>query len=92
MDAGFLHVVDIGKYFMKKDIQNSHNLQIQRSREYTLPSEEASQPKESIQGKIKFWPVLVACMESTELRSEFRLCTAIITTPRSEFLMDQINV
>ena len=57
MDAGFLSVVEIGQYFMTKDIGEQFHAVV--CREYTLPREEpASQPKGWIQGSTKIGPVL----------------------------------
>ena len=57
MDAGFIHVVEIGQYFMTKDI--GEQFFAKACREYTLPrSDESSQPKGWIQGKRIIGPVL----------------------------------
>ena len=59
MDAGFLSVVENGKYFMTKDNGDLTQFNTVACREYTLPrEEEASQPKGSIQGNTKTGPVL----------------------------------
>ena len=59
MDAGFLNVVEIGQYFMTKDTAEFSQFRAAACREYILPrDEEASQPKEWIQGKTKIGPVL----------------------------------
>ena len=48
IDAGFIHVVEIGQYFMTR-----------ACREYTLPrNDESSQPKGWIQGNTRIGPVL----------------------------------
>ena len=58
-DAGFLHVVEIGQYFMTKDTGDLTQFNTVACREYTLPrDEEASQPKGWIQGNTKIGPVL----------------------------------
>ena len=57
MDAGFIHVVEIGQYFMTKD--TGEQFFARACREYTLPrSDESSQPKGWIQGNTKIGPVL----------------------------------
>ena len=57
MDAGFIHVVEIGQYFMTKDIEEQFFAIA--CREYTLPrNDESSQPKGWIQGNTKIGPVL----------------------------------
>ena len=57
MDAGFIHVVEIGQYFMTKD--TGEQFFAKACREYTLPrSDELSQPKGWIQGNTKIGPVL----------------------------------
>ena len=76
MDAGFIHVVEIGQYFMTKDTEEQ--FYAKACREYTLPrSDGSSQPKGWIQGNTKIGPHWklrpVACMVNTELKSEFGL-------------------
>ena len=59
MDAGFLSVVEIGRYFGTKDTADLSQFHAVACREYTLPrEEEASQPKGWIQGDTKIGPVL----------------------------------
>ena len=59
MDAGFLNVVEIGQYFMKKDTAEFSQFRAVACREYTLPREEpASEPKGWIRGNTKIGPVL----------------------------------
>ena len=57
MDAGFLHVVEVGQYSMTKDTKEQFFAWA--CREYTLPrNDESSQPKGWIQGNRKIGPVL----------------------------------
>ena len=57
MDAGFFSVVEIGQYFMTKDIEEQFFSRA--CRVYTLPREdESSQPRGWIQGNTKIGPVL----------------------------------
>ena len=57
MDAGFLSVVEIGQYFMTKDI--GEQFYAKACREYTLPKiDGSSQPKGWIQGNKRIGPVL----------------------------------
>ena len=57
MDAGFIHVVEIGQYSMTKD--TGEQFFARACREYTLPrSDESSQPKGWIQGNTRIGPVL----------------------------------
>ena len=57
LDAGFMHVVEIGQYFMTKDTEEQFFARA--CREYTLPrSDESSQPKGWIQGNTRIGPVL----------------------------------
>ena len=57
MDAGFISVVEIGQYFMTKDI--GEQFCAKACREYTLPRNDgSSQPKGWIQGNTKIGPVL----------------------------------
>ena len=57
MDAGFLSVVEIGQYFMTKDIGDLTPFNTVACREYTLPREVASQPNGWIQGNTKIGPM-----------------------------------
>ena len=57
MDAGFIHVVEIGQYFMTKD--TGEQFFARACREYTLPrNDESSQPRGWIQGNPRIGPVL----------------------------------
>ena len=57
MDAGFIHVVEIGQYFMTKD--TGEQFFAKACRGYILPrSDESSQPKGWIQGNTRIGPVL----------------------------------
>ena len=57
MDAGFVHVVEVGQYFMTKDTEEQ--LFERACREYNLPRhDELSQPKGWIQGNTRIGPVL----------------------------------
>ena len=57
MDAGFIHVVGVGQYFMTKD--SGEQFFARACREYTLPrSDESSQPKGWIQGNTRIGHVL----------------------------------
>ena len=57
MDAGFIHVVEIGQCFMTKDTEEQFFARA--CREYTLPrSDESSQPKGWIQRNTRIGPVL----------------------------------
>ena len=57
MDAGFIHFVEIGQYFMTKDTEEQFFARA--CREYTLPrNDESSQPKGWIQGNTRIGPVL----------------------------------
>ena len=51
MDAGFVHVVEVGQYFMTKDTGDFIKFHAVACRENTLPREEgSSQPRGWIQG------------------------------------------
>ena len=57
MDGGFVHVVEVGQYFMTKDTEEQFSARA--CREYTLPrSDESSQPKGWIQGNTGIGRVL----------------------------------
>ena len=77
-DAGFLHVVEIGQYFMTKDTAVFAQFYAVACREYPLPrDEESSQPKGWIQRNTKLGPHWklqpVICMLNMEWRSELNL-------------------
>ena len=60
MDAGFISVVEIGQYFMTKDI--GEQFYAKACREYTLPRNDgSSQPKGWIQGNTKIG-VTTSCL------------------------------
>ena len=51
MDAGFVHVVEVGQYFMTKDTGVFKQFRAVACREYTLPRDDgSSQPRGWIQG------------------------------------------
>ena len=60
MDAGFIHVVEVGQYFMTKDTGDFTQFRAVACREYTLlaRNDGSSQPKGWIQGNTKIGPVL----------------------------------
>ena len=59
MDAGFVHVVEVGQYFMTKDTGDFTQFQAVACREYTLPRDDgSSQPRGWIQGNMRIGPVL----------------------------------
>ena len=59
LDAGFVHVVEVGQYFMTKDTGDFRQFRAVACREYTLPrDDESSQPKGWIQGNTRIGPVL----------------------------------
>ena len=74
MDAGFVHVVEIGQYVMTKDTQE--RFFAWRCREYTLPrNDESSQAKGWIHGNTRIGPVLevtTSCLHG-EHGIEFRI-------------------
>ena len=56
VDAGFIHVVEIGQHFMTKD--NGEQFYAKACREYTFPRNDgSSQPKGWIQGNTRIGPV-----------------------------------
>ena len=59
MDAGFVHVDEVGQYFMTKDTGDFTKFHTVACREYTLPrNDESSQPKGWIQGNSRIGLVL----------------------------------
>ena len=59
MDAGFVHVVEVGQYFMTKDTGDFTQFRAVACREYTLPRDDgSSQPRGWIQGNSRIGPVL----------------------------------
>ena len=53
LDAGFIHVVEIGQYFMTKD--NGEQFYAKACREYTLPGNDVITTKRMDPGKHKNW-------------------------------------
>ena len=59
MEAGFVHVVEEGQYFITKDTDDSGEFRSVACREYTLHrDDESSQPRGWIQGNLRIGPVL----------------------------------
>ena len=59
MEAGFMRVVEVGQYFMTKDIGDFRQFRSVACREYTLHRDDpASQPKGWVQGNMRIGPVL----------------------------------
>ena len=59
MEAGFVHVVEVGQYFMTKDTGDFGQFRAVACREYTLHrDDESSQPRGWIQGNTRIGPVL----------------------------------
>ena len=59
MEAGFVHVVEVGQYFMTKDTGDFRQFRSVASREYTLLRDDpASEAKGWIQGNMRIGPVL----------------------------------
>ena len=59
MDAGFVHVVEVGQYFMTKDTGDFTKFHTVACRGYTLPRNDgSSQPRGWIQGNSRIGPVL----------------------------------
>ena len=59
MDAGFVHAVEVGQYFMTKDTGDFRQFRAVACREYTLPRDDgSSQPRGWIQGNTRIGPVL----------------------------------
>ena len=58
MEAGFVHVVEVGQYFITKDTDDFGQFRSVACREYTLPRDDpASQPRGWIQGNMRIGPV-----------------------------------
>ena len=59
METGFMHVVEVGQYFMTKDTGDFRQFRSVACREYTLLRDDpASQPKGWIQGNMRIGSVL----------------------------------
>ena len=59
MDAGFVHVVEVGPYFMTKDTGDFRQFRAVACREYTLHRDDgSSQPRGWIQGNTRIGFVL----------------------------------
>ena len=75
MDAGFVHVVEVGQYFMTKDTGDFRQFRAVACRENTLlRDDESSQPRGWIQGNTRIGLVLEVttslCTVNMELKSE----------------------
>ena len=97
MDAGFIHVVDVGQYFMTKDTGDFRQIHTVACREYTLPRDDgSSQPRGWIQGNTRIGPVLEITTSYLYGKHgiEIRVGSLrkIILILGSGFLMDQINL
>ena len=58
-EAGFMHVLEVGQYFVTKNTGVFRQFRSVACREYTLPRDDpASQPKGWIQGNMRIGPVL----------------------------------
>ena len=58
-EAGFMRVVEVGRYFVTKETGDLRQFRSVACREYTLPRDDgASQPKGWIQGNMRIGPVL----------------------------------
>ena len=77
MEAGFVHVVEVGQYFMTKDTPEfSQFTDAVACREYTLPrDEDTSEPKGWIRGNTKIGPVLqvTTCCLQGKYGAEIRI-------------------
>ena len=59
MEAGFVHVVEVGQSFITKDTDDFGEFRSVACREYNLPQDDpASQPKGWIQGNMRIGPAL----------------------------------
>ena len=95
MDAGSIHVVEIGQYFMTKDTEEQFFARA--CREYTLSKKwrihhnqkDGFRETQELDPYWKSRPVI--CTVNMELKSESGLWEKVILNLGSEFLMDQIN-
>ena len=94
MDAGFIHVVEVGQYFMTKDTGDFRQFHTVACRECALPRDEgSSQPRGWIQGNTRIGPVLEITTSYLygKYGIEIRIWSLRKDNSHSEFLMDQIN-
>ena len=94
MDAGFVHVVEVGQYFMDERHWWFWTISCSGlSRIHSSPDDESSQPKGWIQGDTRIGPILevttVIYGENMELKLESGLRVKTILILGSEFLMEQ---
>ena len=89
-EAGFMHVFEIGQYFVSKDTGSLRQSRSVACREYTLPRDDkASQPKGWIRGNMRIGPVLEITTSfqhfkyGIELKFEFGLWVKTILIPGS---------
>ena len=96
MEAKFMHIGEVGQYFMTNDIGDFRQFRSVACREYTLPRDDpASQPKGWIQGNMRIELVLEVTTSfqhfkyGIEIRIESVNKTILILG--SEFPMERSN-
>ena len=94
MDAGFIHVVEIGQYFLTKDTEDSSLGELVVNTLFQEMTNHHNQKDgfRETQELDPYWksrPVI--CTVNMDLKSESGLRVKIILNLGSEFLMDQIN-
>ena len=74
MDAGFVHVVEMGQYSLTKDTGDFTQFHTVVCREYTLSRDDgSSQPRGWIQGNTRIGPVLEVMTFICTLKMELKL-------------------
>ena len=95
-EAGFMRVVEVGKYFVTRDAGEFQ--QTVACREYTLPrDDEASQPKGWIRGNMRIGPVLESHDQFSALQVRNWSSTSVYERRQfsllgQNFLMEQSNM
>ena len=73
MDAGFVHDVEVGQYFVTKDTGEKRQFRSVACRENTLPRDDsASQAKGWIQGNMRIGPVLEVTTSFQHFKKELK--------------------
>ena len=95
-EAGFMHTVEVGQYFVTKDTDDFRQFHSVACREYTLPRDDpSSQPKGWIQGNMRMGPVLEVTTSFQHFKYGIEVRIESVNEDNSqsgsEFLMDQIN-
>ena len=97
MEAGFVHVVEVGQYFITKDTGDFGQFRSVACCEYTLPRDDvSSQPRGWIQGNMRIGPVLEVTTSYMYGKHGIEIRIWSVSQDNSQswvrFLMEQTNM